>query len=78
MKQKKMTTKRRTLETDRAQYLHNSICALFPFVPLALDHATHPRCTGTNKVIVIVNQVSFGAHDDDGHAGFIVRERARA
>lgn len=68
----------RTLETDRAQYLHDSICALLPFVPLALDHATHPRRTGTDKVIVIVDQVCFGAHDDDGHASCIVRERARA
>jgi hypothetical protein len=72
-----MNTRRRTLETDRAQYLHDSICALLPFVPLALDHATHSRRTGTDKVIVIVDQVSFGAHDDDGHAGRIVCERAR-
>jgi hypothetical protein len=73
-----MNTSRRTLETDRAQYLHDSICALLPFVPFALDHATHSRRTGTNKVIVVVDQVCFSAHDDDGYASSIVRERAWA
>ena len=73
-----MDTRKRTLETDRTQYLHDPICALLPFVPLALDHATHPRRAGTDKVIVIVNQICFGAYDNDGHPSCIVRECARA
>jgi hypothetical protein len=73
-----MDIRRRTLEADGAQYLHDPICALFPLVPLSLDHTTHPRCARADKVIVIVDQVRFGAHDDDGHARCIMRERSWA
>jgi hypothetical protein len=48
-KLKEVNTRRRTLETDRAQYLHDSIRALLRSPPLALDNATHSRRTGTNK-----------------------------
>ena len=72
-----MDTTRRTLEADRTQYLHDPISALLPFVPLSFDHATHPRCTRADKVIVVIDQVCFGAHDDDGHARCVVRERAQ-
>jgi hypothetical protein len=73
-----MNIRRRTLEADCAQYLHDTICAFLPLVSLSLDHTTHTRCTRADKVIVIVDQVCFGAHDDDGHACCIMGERARA
>jgi hypothetical protein len=68
----------RTLEADCAEDLHDPICAFLPLLPLPLNHTTHPRCTSADEVIVIVDQVCFGANDDDGYACCIMRERARA
>jgi hypothetical protein len=48
-----------------------------PIRPPALDHATNPRHTSTDKIIVIVDQVCFDGHDDV-HGSCIVHERARA
>jgi hypothetical protein len=73
-----MDIRRRTLETDCAQYLHDPICTFLPLVPLTLDHTTHPGRTSADKVNVIVDQVCFGAYDDDGHACRIMRKCAWA
>jgi hypothetical protein len=44
--------KRRTLDAT-AEHLHDPISAFFPPVPPSFDHATHPRCTRADNVILV-------------------------
>jgi len=66
----------RTLQTDRAQNLHDRVGAFFPFGSLALDHPTHTRRPTCEPIRGVVDKICLGADNDDRYARRVQGKRS--